>query len=494
MSVDRRASTRRVRASPALAPLLFTLALLTATTALAADDLARARHPASGCCTLLIAGVMFWLLKKTDIPNWLAAGIAIFPLGFAWFTLKDDFRAARTLAFGYLVIPICLVGSLGAYVGFMASRSASANERAGFPAHLREKCLATGAFTADECGCMEREARATAPNPGDEAASRAWVTATAHKCAPSANADPLGGPVSGTQVGIVPAKVRSLPEGAAVFVDGRPTGKTTPAEVELLSGTKATVEVRLEGYLPQEREVRYRVGDPAELTFRLDAAAALAVKTEPSGARVSVQGAVVIPHTPGEAKGLVPEPAKVAIQRAGHVTVVRDVVLEPGRTASLEEALVPAAYVTVTSVPEAATVEVDGVVMPERTPTPVPVLPNAKHTVVVSLPERTPVKKLLKSGAAGTTIAFSVTLVDAKLEALTRARDAAEKAQAKAELALEKARAKHDDAEARGVVTTKQVRALEQAEDAYHRAEDRADEAAAALDAYREQREVKRVR
>lgn len=341
---------------------------------------------------------------------------------------------------------------------------------------------------------MEREAIASKARSDVEDVDRVWLTATAQKCAPTASADPLGPPVPDRPAAVVPAKVKSLPEGAEVVVDGKPTGKKTPAELELLADTKLVLEVRLAGYLPQQREVRYRVGDPADVTFQLDAAASLSVKTEPPGARVLLDERPVIVETPGEATGLEPRTARVAVQRAGHVTVVREVVLEAARTVSLEETLVPAAYVEVTSTPEGATVEVDGVAMPEKTPTPVPVLPDAKHTVVVSLPGRTPVKKVIKSAAAGTNVAFRVALVDAKLQALTRARDAADKAMKKAEVALERAREKHDDAEARGAVSAKLVKALEQAEDAFNRAEDRANEASAALDAYQEAREKERLR
>lgn len=363
-------------------------------------------------------------------------------------------------------VAAAVVVVLGA-VAFVRLNRPSAAERS-----IQEQCLERGTFTAQECECMAREARKTADLDVDSAAER---------CAPSMSG-------SSRRVGVILAKVTSLPEGATVFVDGKATNQRTPTEVELVSDTSTQVEVRLDGYLPQQRVVSYRVGDPAQLSFTLDPAASLKVTTQPAGARVSLAKSTLIERTPGEARGLQPGATRVVIQSQGHVSVVREVMLEAAKTLAVEETLVPAAYVEVTSTPPGASVEVDGLVVPEMTPTPVPVVPGKKHVVVVSLPEHTSVKRVVVSGAAGTTSAFAVTLADTRLQNLTRARTEADRALAKAELALERAKERHEAAELRGAVTAALVKALENAEDAVNRAQDRANEALSRLDEYETQK------
>jgi serine/threonine-protein kinase len=67
--------------------------------------------------------------------------------------------------------------------------------------------------------------------------------------------------------------LRSRPEGASIFVDGRPTGLRTPA---VLSGLPAgrTVKLRIDlpGYLPASRETTLGAGQPQTLSFALERA------------------------------------------------------------------------------------------------------------------------------------------------------------------------------------------------------------------------------
>jgi hypothetical protein len=460
--------------------MLIVLASTPALALAAASDLPGAGGAGPGCCTLVLVVAVAYLLGKRGLPGWLAAGIAVFPIGFAWFTLGQQYREGRTLAFAWLVAPCCLgLGSAAVLANSVRLREAA----------FAQSCGARWSLTPEQCSCVFREsllagrARELQLPEFDEAASEAARA----RCAPGATEG------AGPDVGVVTVRVNSLPPGATVFLGRESTGKKTPTEVELRSGERATLEVRLGGYLPQRRDVQFRVGDPASVTFPLDAAASLVVKTSPPGARVLVDGAPAAGETPLELSGLEAKQARVAVQRPGMVSVVREVALRAGETVTLDEALVPAAFVALTTTPAGASVEVDGVTMPEVTPTPVPVIPNRRHEVVVSLPGTTPVKRSVRSGAAGSTVALVVELADSRLEALTAAHAAAVRAREKAEAALDRARERYDEAAARGAATEKVTRAVEAADDAFSRAEEHENETSAALDAYRERLERERA-
>jgi len=212
----------------------------------------------------------------------------------------------------------------------------------------------------------------------------------------------------------------------------------------------------------------------------------VSVTTVPPGARVFVGDRSVIDQTPGVAKGLTPGQARVVIHLEGWVDVVKDLDLAPGL--SLTETLLPASYLAITSQPTGAEVEVDGVKMMQRTPTPVPVIPKARHRVVVSAGQLTPVTRVVKSGPAGTTSTLSVTLVDGQLQALVASQRKAEAALARAEAALEKARARFEDVNLRARANESLTAQVQRAEDDLARAEEAANDAAAALQEYQERR------
>lgn len=67
--------------------------------------------------------------------------------------------------------------------------------------------------------------------------------------------------------------VASTPPGAEIFVDGRPTGQTTPADVSLTAG-QHTVELRMDGYQPVQQAVNALPATRMRLDVPLHAVAA----------------------------------------------------------------------------------------------------------------------------------------------------------------------------------------------------------------------------
>ena len=129
-----------------------------------------------------------------------------------------------------------------------------------------------------------------------------WLAATAVAVAVGAAAYLLS-----TSLPSPPAEVRvsvrSQPMGAAVLVDGRDSGVVTNGELVLPSPVPAAVELRFRksGHREEARTVRLPLaaGEAVSVALQLDASL-VAVKTEPAGAAVTLDGERVAGVTPLE--------------------------------------------------------------------------------------------------------------------------------------------------------------------------------------------------
>ncbi len=123
--------------------------------------------------------------------------------------------------------------------------------------------------------------------------------------------------------------IRSEPPGAHIFVDGNPSGLTTPA---VLTGVKVgpTVEVRLDrtGFEPAVQRTEVRAGVTRPLSFRLvEAAGTLRLEGVPSRASVFIDDSLVDWSRPL----LVPVgPHKIRIETANDVILSKSIVVETG--------------------------------------------------------------------------------------------------------------------------------------------------------------------
>ncbi|MBT8508589.1 hypothetical protein AZH53_09245 [Methanomicrobiaceae archaeon CYW5] len=104
-------------------------------------------------------------------------------------------------------------------------------------------------------------------------------------------------------------RVQSEPEGAAIFVDGYPTGLHTPATVEKLSTGVHTVTIHLDGYLPDSREIQLvdlprAVDEEVGFTLAPYASGDMCLTSDPAGAKVYLYGRYIGCRTPCTVSGM----------------------------------------------------------------------------------------------------------------------------------------------------------------------------------------------
>jgi formylglycine-generating enzyme required for sulfatase activity len=154
--------------------------------------------------------------------------------------------------------------------------------------------------------------------------------------------------------------VTSEPTGAQVFVDGEPRG-TTPLKTEIVAGSHP-IELRLEGFKPWTTDVQIKAGEPMSVgPVKLGLPdARLALRSEPSGAAVSV-GGVYRGQTPLELELRPDIDHAVVVSKPGYEAVTRQVSLGAGERRTLSVPLAGVfGEVTVRAQPADAQVYVNG--------------------------------------------------------------------------------------------------------------------------------------
>ncbi len=175
---------------------------------------------------------------------------------------------------------------------------------------------------------------------------------------PSRNED-RSGPTSGRVL------VSSQPPGAQIFLDERPTMKTTPAELEGLPLDQPfKLSVRLKGYLavPKIATLYIQRDTPhTAASFALKKGRAYRLRTEPSGARDMINGHRLPEVTPLQLDPIpMGETATIRIRLEDHIPA-RLLLTATAETATLTEVkLEPGVRIDITSSPSGARVTLDG--------------------------------------------------------------------------------------------------------------------------------------
>ena len=148
-------------------------------------------------------------------------------------------------------------------------------------------------------------------------------------------------------------EVISEPGGANIFIDGKPTGKQTPALIEVPKGDH-TVVLRKLGYVDASTTTKVAEGETAHISQPLkggsgggnpfgklfgggipEGMGALQVKTRPKGATVTVNGEAAPKTTPFK---IVVDPGtyKVVISMDGYSSQTQSITVEKGKTVNVE--------------------------------------------------------------------------------------------------------------------------------------------------------------
>jgi hypothetical protein len=155
--------------------------------------------------------------------------------------------------------------------------------------------------------------------------------------------------------------VSSTPAGASVYIDGKDTGKQTPAQVSLDKGSHVVL-VRKSGYLDETTNAQFTLGQTVNFspTLRLlgnvddiktvgkmsklfggkdtKAMGAVSVKTQPKGAQVAVNQHMLDKNSPVDFT-LDPGNYMVDITMSGYMSVHKVITVDKGGKAVIDEVL-----------------------------------------------------------------------------------------------------------------------------------------------------------
>lgn len=143
--------------------------------------------------------------------------------------------------------------------------------------------------------------------------------------------------------------ISTTPAGARIMIDGRDSGKLSPADVSLDAGVHRVV-VSLDGYLDSESNVHLTAGQAATYSPALRTAGRaenipgtagqgrLEIKTNPKGADILINGAQYAKKTPTEIK-LEAGVYEITLQKEGYKPLHRSVSLTSGAKLKIEESL-----------------------------------------------------------------------------------------------------------------------------------------------------------
>ncbi|MBI2375176.1 MAG: PEGA domain-containing protein [Deltaproteobacteria bacterium] len=172
-------------------------------------------------------------------------------------------------------------------------------------------------------------------------------------------------PVVATQEGTGTIAVSSEPSGAEIWVDGQRTGKSTPAELDgVVTEQAVEVSVRRPGFVAEPGAMSVRIPDGALLTtahFQLKEATTFTILSDPTGARLELDGALMPGTTPFS---LAPVPVGASrhlrVSHSGFVAKRLELrAKEPGAEVVQAE-LIPARRISIDSEPPGADVALDG--------------------------------------------------------------------------------------------------------------------------------------
>ena len=160
--------------------------------------------------------------------------------------------------------------------------------------------------------------------------------------------------------------VASTPAGAVILIDGKDTGKLTPAQISLSRSGTHTVTLQRAGYLDQSSSVNVEQGQPATVNLALTRLGntdeirsaggkfkkvfgrggdtsdlgIVSIKTQPKGAQIMVNNRVLDKNTPFDFY-LNPGTYVIDITMSGYKSLHRVVTVQEGERLAIQETLNP---------------------------------------------------------------------------------------------------------------------------------------------------------
>lgn len=223
--------------------------------------------------------------------------------------------------------------------------------------------------------------------PGSEDWTQAVVVTQHRDLAVQAVLSPARGRVGALDV-------QSQPPRASISIDGRQTGRTTPARIAGLPAGSHRVELALQGYRPWSGSATIRDGQTEHLLVTLrrmpaqDVGGAL-IETDPPGAAITLDGVLLRQKTPAELHNLAPGAFDIRLSRPGARPWTGQIAVLPGKVTRLEISLQPqggyGGSIRVESEPPGAAISVDGRPTGAATPALLPNLAPSGHRVTLEL-------------------------------------------------------------------------------------------------------------
>ncbi|MBP7144540.1 MAG: DUF3344 domain-containing protein [Methanoculleus sp.] len=180
-------------------------------------------------------------------------------------------------------------------------------------------------------------------------------------------------------------EVTSVPDGAAIFIDGADTGEVTNATIDGIGVGTHTVTLKLAGYAGAVAEVTIAENETAPLHLDLiEAHGSITVASMPEGAAIFLDGADTGKLTNALLENVAAGEHTVTVKLAGYIDASRTVTVTDNETITINFLLTePAGSIVVTSAPDGARIFLDGTDTGEVTNTTLENVPVGTPTVRV---------------------------------------------------------------------------------------------------------------
>jgi predicted nucleic-acid-binding Zn-ribbon protein len=182
--------------------------------------------------------------------------------------------------------------------------------------------------------------------------------------------------------------VDSIPPGAIVILDGKTTGKTTPAKIENIHTGNHQIRCRMSGYSDRYQVVMVNADKTTNIVFNFDdQKGSIYVDSTPSGALVILDGKTTGKTTPATIEGILVGNHQIRCRMNGYTEHFQTVAVNGNQTTNVTLDLrdSPIGSIYVDSDPSGASIYLDGFDMDYNTPATLSFISAGSHTVLCKM-------------------------------------------------------------------------------------------------------------